>query len=403
MPRARKQPGELGKVTVSRHGDGYRARTRIRDGAGELHLLDKTAATKGAAIALVEDTARRIWSGVFVEVDGLTTVADLARVWLRDPSVRGLKVSSQEAYEDIVRLNVIPRIGAVPVSAMTPGMCDHFLRTLAADKSPSYARRTRAVLSLMLRIAVLHGALPSNPIREVGKLPSATPTFLQYTGEQLGVILRLLRAWKGRNPGRRGGGVVNTRVIEDVILICLGTSARPGEALAIRRQDVIIGPDRVRVHITGTITQTRRQGNSRQDTPKKERQQRHITVPRFTERVLRRLMAEYTPNPDGLLLVTRNLTPFSVSYVENKLRAFREAHRTELRAIGVDPDTLTPKAFRKTAATVVTTGANAEMAKLLLGHSDVRTTTGHYIAPDDEVPSITADLLDAAFSADTTR
>ena len=62
----------------------------------------------------------------------------------------------------------------------------------------------------------------------------------------------------------------------------MGTSARIGEVLALRRCDVDVTANPPTVLIAGTITQTRAEGIRRKPAPKRTRQKRRIALPSFT-------------------------------------------------------------------------------------------------------------------------
>ncbi|MBW9111305.1 tyrosine-type recombinase/integrase [Microbacterium ureisolvens] len=185
--------------------------------------------------------------------------------------------------------------------------------------------------------------------------------------------------------------------MEDVILLMLGTSIRPGEALALRREDVIFVEGRMKIKVVGTVSTTKKFGTVRKDTLKRERQKRTITVPSFTAEVLRRRLASYVDNPDGLLFPTRRGTPRQTNNINRLLRAFRATYAEELIEVGIVPEHLTARLLRKAAATTIANAADPKLAQLLLGHADVRTTIAHYIKPNDEVPDVTAEMLDARY------
>ena len=399
MARPRKAPGELGAVAIDRRGAKVRARASVRDGAGHLVPISVTADTEDEARRLIEVRARAIWAGYFIEVTPATTVAQLGQIWLASASVQRNQQSTIEAYAANVRTILDPRIGAVPVKALTPGFLSQFIDQLATTKSSSYASRARKTLSQMLNLAVRQGVFDHNPVRTVDRIRHEERDFLSLDVKQVPLALRLMSQWRGTNPDRRGGVRPNTTLLVDTALIILGSSSRPGEALAIRRSDVqFTATGGVQLRIGGTVSQTAKHGNVRKDSPKKARQRRWITVPTFTAAVLRRRLAEYSDNPDDLLFATKNGTPYAVNHLELLYRRFREANEQQLKAIGVEHVHLfTPKVFRKTAAAIVEDDANLDLARRFLGHADERTTRAHYLPPEDTVPEVTAEILSRAF------
>lgn len=180
-----------------------------------------------------------------------------------------------------------------------------------------------------------------------------------------------------------------TGLLADYILITLGTSERTSEPIAIRFQDVrfeaVEQPDGslamdVLVWVGGTMVRTRSRGLFRQDSPKAERQKRWVRVPKFAGKVLSELVANHVPdpdrNPDDVLFTTERGRPRDASALGELLRMFRREFEPELLAIGVDAAHLTFRSLRKAVAAAVSDTAGIEVARDLLGHSDISITEG---------------------------
>lgn len=397
MSRPPKRPGELGNVTPRPYLGKWRARVVVRDGGGNPHRIDVTASSPEEVRARVRRRAQQIWRGMVVGFDEDSTVAELSEAWLEDVRESDRQQSTVESYESIVRNVIVRQIGAFRLSDLNAGVCDQMLKEVRRSKSPGYARSARRVMSVMLRFAVQHEAIRANFIRDVDPIRSDETHYLDLEFDQIVGMLNLLRVWRGTNPGRIGGGVPDIQLLEDLILIMLGTSLRPGEVLALRRQDVLFASDRLKIRVEGTVSTTRKFGTVRKNSPKNVRQRRTINVPTFAASVLRRRLATYVDNAESLLFPTRVGTVRQTHNVNRLIRAFREEYRAELTQIGVEVDHLTSRLFRKAAATTVFRGLDAEAARLLLGHAHVETTLTHYIKPDDEVPQVVADVLDARY------
>lgn len=398
MSRPRKRPGELGKVTPHQRSNGqWRARAEIRDGGGRLHRIDVSAATEEEAVEKVKRRARMIWSGMVLLIDEESTVAELGAAWLKDVEVSDRQQSTIESYESIVRSVIVPNIGAFRLGDLNAGVCDRLLKKITQEKSPGYARSVKRVMSVMLRFGVQHEAVRTNFIQHVDPIRSNPSSHLDLEFDQVVGMLNLLRTWRGANPARRGGGVPDVELLEDLILVMLGTSMRPGEALALRRQDVIVVAEgRWKIRVEGTVSTTRKHGTIRKNHPKKERQKRAINVPIFTQEVLKRRLAAYRDNPNDLLFPTRESTVRQAHNVSRLIRGFRTEYRSELSSMGIEVDRLTSRLFRRAAATTVFHNVSLDAARLLLGHARAETTLG-YIKEDDEVPVVTAEALEARY------
>jgi integrase len=90
------------------------------------------------------------------------------------------------------------------------------------------------------------------------------------------------RAISGPKPDGQLGGIIE---------VMLGTSARIGEVLAIRRRDVDITSAVPSIRITGTIVSNKGEPTQRQDHPKTAKSRRTIAIPTFTAEAVRRRLA----------------------------------------------------------------------------------------------------------------
>lgn len=201
---------------------------------------------------------------------------------------------------------------------------------------------------------------------------------------ELDVIRNAVASWRrdGTHKGPRPDGQ-----LEAIIEVMVGTSARIGEALAIRVCDVDLDGARPTVRIAGTIVSPKGSPTYRQDNPKSAKAIRTVVVPSFTVDALRaRLDVTGTLPPEHLVFFSRNGTPLTTANVRRRLR---EA----LRAAGVEA--VTPHAFRRTVATVIDREAGLDLAAELLGHTSTAITKLHYIQPDERVDPRTAAILES--------
>jgi len=166
----------------------------------------------------------------------------------------------------------------------------------------------------------------------------------------------------------------------------VGTSARIGEALAIRMCDVELGVAQPAVRIAGTIASPKRKPTFRQDSPKAAKAIRTVVIPSFTVDALRKRLAVTDALPsDHLIFFSRNGTPLTTANVRRRLR---EA----LRAAGVEA--VTPHAFRRTVATTIDREGGIDLAAELLGHTSTAITKLHYVQPGERVNPRTGDILE---------
>lgn len=174
-----------------------------------------------------------------------------------------------------------------------------------------------------------------------------------------------------------------------VVELLLGTSARIGEALAIRLSDLDLEAPIPAVRISGTIVSRKGEPTHRQDHPKTARSVRRIALPDFALRAVRARLARIRfVHPEALLFSTRVGTPHTTNNIRRQLRDVME----QAGVPGV-----TPHRFRRTVATVINENGGLQLASELLGHSDPAITREHYIRRNETVDPATAGVLELAF------
>jgi integrase len=309
---------------------------------------------------------------------------DLVKVWLADLDLEGkLAESTRSLYERNMRQLVLPAFENYTLGEISVRKVDQYIKTLAAAKSYSTAKQARTVLSLALGLAVRYDALRENPVRSIAKMRKPPSRAMALTAVQVELIRAAVRAWR-RGPGVPGPPPDGQ--LEQIIEVMLGTSARIGEVLAIRRCDVDVTVSPATVRICGTIISPAGQPTYRQPNPKTAKSIRTLSVPTFTAEVLRtRLVVTASEDPEHLLFFSRNHTPLTTNNVRRRLRSV-------LDSAGITG--VTPHSFRRTVATVLDRAGGAELAAEMLGHTSSRITKQHYIEPDETVDPITAEILE---------
>ena len=388
MARPRTPIGTFGEIAFTTLENGrVRARTRFRDHDGQLRPVEVSAATRKAAEhRLKERLAQR--SDRTTGTGDLTADSPFGRLvdaWLKDLDLQdSLAPSTRALYERNMRQIVLPAFEHFTLRELTVSRVDRFIKTLATSKSHSYAKQARTVLSLSLGLAVRYDVLPKNPVRDVARLHKPPSQVMSLTPRQMGAIRSAARVWR-RAPGTPGPPPDGQ--LEQIIEVMLGTSARIGEVLAVRKCDVDVTRSPATVRICGTIVSPTGRPTHRQDHPKTSKSTRVVSVPSFTAAVLReRLVLVADQDDEHLLFFTRNRTPLTTNNVRRRLRSV-------LELAGISG--VTPHSFRKTVATTIDRAAGADLAAELLGHTSSEITKAHYIEPDEMVNPVTAQILEA--------
>ena len=362
MARPRTPVGTFGEIEFSPlPTGGVRARVRFRDHDGQLRRVEATAGThKVAEYRLKEKVAQR--TDRSAGSDDLTpdsSFTKLVEVWLEDLDLEGrLAPSTRELYDRDMRQLVLPAFANLTLREITVRRVDQFIKRLAATKSYSTAKQARTVMSLVFGLAVRYDALKVNPVRDTARVHKPPSQALSLTVEQVESIRRAVRGW------RRGSGVPGPPPdgqLEQIIEVMLGTSARIGEVLAVRKCDVDVTSSPATVRICGTIVSPSGKPTHRQPAPKTAKSTRTVSVPTFTAEVLReRLVKVAEEDPEHLVFFSRNHTPLTTNNVRRRLRSI-------LAEVGIHG--VTPHSFRRTVATVIDRAGGAELAAEMLGHT----------------------------------
>lgn len=391
MSRPRLTIGTYGEITTRRRPNGrVEARTRYRDWDGATRLVQASGESAAGAIHALK--AKCVDRNLIAPSAGSLTPDSpfpaLVDYWLEDIDLEDrLAPATRSLYERDMRTLVLPAFKDLTLREIGVARCDQFLKRLAKE-SYSKAKHARVALRLALALAVRHEVLLRNPIDHVARLHRDAHVPDSFTAEEVTAIRAAIAFWEsGREISASKPGPKPDGQLGAIIELMLGTSARIGEVLAIRRRDVDLDVPSVR--ITGTIVSVKGEPTVRQDHPKTARSRRTVRLPSFAvEAAARRLKALNSIDPDALLFASREGTPLTTNNVRRQLR-----HVMGLAGI----EGVTPHKFRRTVATAVNAGAGVELAAELLGHTDPAITIKHYIRRNESVDPTTARLLEQAF------
>lgn len=388
MSRPRTPIGTLGGVRFQAAAGGrVSAITRFRDHDGRTRRVQATADTQKAAERKLKEllTVRATASVGQEELTADSSFGELVVMWLADLDLEGsLGPRTRELYERNMRALVVPAFEHYALREITVRKVDQFIKTLKSTKSYSTAKQARTVLSLAFGLAVRYDAMRANPVRDIAPLRMPPSRAMALTLEQVEAIRGAVRTWR-RDPGNPGPPPDGQ--LEQIIEVMLGTSARIGEVLAIRKCDVDVTVVPATVRICGTIVSPTGKPTARQDHPKTANSTRVVSVPSFTAEALRgRLAAIAREGREHLIFFSRNHTPLTTNNVRRRLR-------TILETVGMSG--VTPHAFRRTVATTLDRASGPDLAAEMLGHTSPKITIQHYIEPDELVNPVTADILEA--------
>ncbi|WP_254359300.1 tyrosine-type recombinase/integrase [Microbacterium hominis] len=302
-----------------------------------------------------------------------------------------------ESYRSTITHVVTPACGNLPLRDLTVLRCNRILLGIWEEKSLPAARRARSILSQVCQTGIEHEVIAANPIRDARRLPLPDKKESVLSPDQVMVVHELMRGWRADGAGF--GPRPNVAVLENVMWIMIGTSARIGEVLGLRRCDVDVTARPATVLIAGTIKQSKVNGLYRKNTPKRSRQKRRIALPSFAAAAVRVQLAEADRDPEAFLFSTKTGRPFSVSNYERLLRTFIDDNEKALQAAAIDTGEFSTHIFRRTTATIIDAAAGITLASRLLGHANEQVTRHSYVVTAELVDPVTADIMENAFAA----
>lgn len=259
------------------------------------------------------------------------------------------------------------RVEGLRVSELHAGRVDRILQYVNASLSASSAKTCRAILSGLCGLAVRHGAMDTNPVREARPVETGKrkkPSRALTAAEVLEIFAKV-----------DGDEVARRQDLPDIMRFYGGTGERTGEAIAVRWENVDFAAKVAWVE--GNMVRTKADG-AKINEGKTELAKRGVPLADWLVDMLldrrarvatkrgvepEELTGWVFPNKKGGLRETSNL--------RRDWRAFRERH-----GLG---DWFTPRTFRRTVATLVTDALPAREASDMLGHSRVSQTTDTYV------------------------
>lgn len=230
MPRRPLPVGTWGRIRREHIGPGsFRARCRFRDYDGLTRDVEAWGGTGAAAERALLVMLRDRVTPTGDEITRDTRVSLLADRWLK-ALIDDEEVAPQtiDRYETSLRTAVVPALGNLRIREITVGRLEKFFRSMR-DR-PGKARGARTVLSRMLAMAVRHGALEHNPIRELDRQRRQRRSARALTVDHLHEVRAAIHSWQ--NPPVRRPGPRHSDDLADIVDMLLATGARISEVLA---------------------------------------------------------------------------------------------------------------------------------------------------------------------------
>ena len=271
-------------------------------------------------------------------------------------------------YRDNWRLHGEQQLGDLRIGELTASRANTHLKALP----PSVAASLRVTLVGMYALAGRFDVVKHNPIWATKTAKPDPITARALTGMEFEQVRQAVKAF----CAQRGPGPRRAPMLAAFVELLAATGARPGEVLALRWEDVDLLADPPTVTLSGTIIDAGKVAGKvagkplhRQDVRKLDAPAHTAALPEFGVRALADLYA--ITGPDGTVLKNRDGGLLSLSNIRSSLREALASHE-HLAWV-------TPRSFRKTAATVVRDGLGVEAAQRQLSHKQLATTEQHYV------------------------
>lgn len=365
--------------------DIYRANCRYRAKNGYVKQAESWGPTANKAEKALNEKVTALTAGA--TPSSKVTVESAANQWLTyfEGRVSQGKITRQtyEHYKDVVSRLVVPNLGGHLISQLTTGQVTAALDALR-EQAPSSARAARVVLKHITTFAKQHDWIRSDPMENTDSYRLDPVPIQVMTDDQIKKVRQAVDAWQsGNRYGPKRGPVTL-----DVLDFMLGTGCRPGEALALRWEDVDLG-ETPTVTIAGTIVSPRRGKVHRQAWTKTKAGYRTVTVPPSLAALLMRRAGDLYGESSEYVFPARG---GGIMSPNNFRRGLREALRQ------ADLEGFFPYLLRKKNATEIADKVDLDAAAANLGHSNTAVTRKHYadrpvLAPD--VSATTEALLNS--------
>lgn len=363
--------GTFGKIRAYQDRSGWRARTNFRDHDGVTRPVERRGRTKTAAVRALKEALRdRTAPSGSEGITPDTRFREAAELWLaefqRAVDSGRRSPTSRETYENRLRGLVLPAIGELRVRELTVPRLGRVVAAAQDRHSSSTAKTVRTILSGVCGLAVRHGALASNPVRDVAPLEGRKT---RARALSLGELADLLAKLDSDEVAARHD-------LPDLARWYAGTGERTGEGLAVHwhHLDLVAGT----VDWGGSLIRVKGQGQ-RINHGKTDVSERALPLSAWLVDVLKERRAKLAER-------------FGVDQADlrgpvfpNSLGGLRDKHNTlarwrEFRERAGYP-WVTFRTFRRSVATILDeAGLSARQIADQLGHSKVSTTQDVYMA-----------------------
>ncbi len=381
MGRPRLPVGSFGRIDFHQDRAGrVRARASFRDFDGRRRPVTRWGATAAEAESRLRTALTERAGPTAGELAPSTRVSVAAEKWLGQVDTSGRAAGTKSLYRAAVRGYVAPALGELQLGELRVPVIERALTAIRTSRGPGAARTTRSALSGICALAVRHGALRFNPVRDTAPIHCPRQPARALTVAECTDLMTRLRA--DRQAVRLD--------LPDFVEFMLGTGMRIGEVAAVRDQVLDLNTRTVRVE--ATIVRVPGVGLWIQPHTKTPTSRRTLALPVHVIAMLRhRAVIGCDQGPYGVVFPSPKRMLRDPSNTQADLR-------TVLNRLGYD--WVSSHTFRKTVATRLDeAGMSARQIADQLGHARPSMTLDVYLGRRDAVNVAAAAVLERPLAA----
>lgn len=311
---------------------------------------------------------------------GRETFASYAETWMGTRLVRGRPLSpmTRQGYEALLRRNITPTFGPLPLSRITPDAVRSWYAHVTAEASADQAAKSYRLLRAILNTAIEDDRIARNPCRMRG---AGTERAAERPMVDTDLVLALAEDIDDR--------------LRALVLLAGFAGLRTGELLGLRREDIDLLHGHIEVRVQAQ--ELTRRGRVVSD-PKSDAGRRTVALPTLLNDVLQIHLDTYAqPGRAGVLFTSADGQPIT-------RRRLSIGWRATCRAVGAPPG-LRIHDLRHHAATLTARMPGITTKELMarIGHSSPRAALIYQHATRERDRSIADFLDDAIASTDRSR
>lgn len=304
-----------GKISVRQVGEKrYAARCRYRDADGVTRRLEASGSSKTAARNALQAVIKNRQGRGSDKLFPSSRFREAAELWMAKVAARR-SATTYDAYRRRLDGVILPALGELRLRECTAAQMDAFMSALEErGLSANYRSALRDAVREVCKQAVLHKALPANPVDALDHIEGhrqQPPRAL--TAEQRRALLDWLGGTSDDEEVAAKQAAARRRDMPDLTRFMLATGARIGEACALRWCDVdlegtpVVEGDELRlspvVHLGPVIVRIKGKGLVRVEEGKTVAAKRTVPLPELAVTMLRARRPAYDPGEEPVFAV----------------------------------------------------------------------------------------------------